>query len=150
MPWLARSSAFIPTNLPIIAAMMISPPTMGVTVFWQWVNQTYNASFNFGNRNASSTITNRQMAESYLLACGSSITAALTLRKMTNLIFGNRTGLVASIANSIVVYGAVAFSSSLNVYCMRRTEIDSGVSVMDPDTMESCGKSKVAAEMAIR
>ena len=59
LPWLARSSAFVPSNLPIIAAMMMSPPTMATTVFWQWVNQTYNAVFNFGNRNASSTITNR-------------------------------------------------------------------------------------------
>ena len=150
VPFFARSSAFVVSNIPIVTAMMLSPPTIATTVFWQWVNQTYNAVFNFGNRNASSTITDRQMAESYALACGSSITAALTLRKMTNIVFGNRTGLLASVANSIVVYGAVAFSSSLNVYCMRKTEMDSGVSVMEPDTMQSVGKSKVAAEMAIR
>lgn len=150
VPFIARSSAFVPANVPIIAAMMLSPPTMGTTIFWQWVNQTYNAGFNFGNRNASSTITTRQMAESYFLAVASSITAALTLRKLTNIVFGNRTGVLASVANSIVVYGAVAFSSSLNVYCMRKTEMETGVSVMDPHTMQSLGKSKIAAEMAIQ
>jgi len=54
IPWFARTSAFIPANLPIIAAMMLSAPTPFNTVFWQWVNQTYNAGFNYGNRNASS------------------------------------------------------------------------------------------------
>jgi len=57
MPWFARTSAFVTVNIPIIAAMMLSPPTMFNTIFWQWVNQTYNAVFNFGNRNASSTTT---------------------------------------------------------------------------------------------
>ncbi len=57
VPWLARTSAFMPTNLPIIGAMMLAAPTPFNTIFWQWVNQTYNAGFNYGNRNASSTTT---------------------------------------------------------------------------------------------
>jgi len=38
IPWYARTSAFIPTNLPIIAAMSMTPPTPFNTMFWQWVN----------------------------------------------------------------------------------------------------------------
>jgi hypothetical protein len=34
IPWFARSSAFMPTNLPIIGAMMLSPPTPFNTIFW--------------------------------------------------------------------------------------------------------------------
>ena len=51
--FVTRVSAFVPTNIPIICAMMLSPPTTKSTIFWQWINQTYNAGFNYGNRNAS-------------------------------------------------------------------------------------------------
>jgi hypothetical protein len=34
IPWFARSSAFMPTNLPIIGAMMLSAPTPFNTIFW--------------------------------------------------------------------------------------------------------------------
>jgi len=34
VPWFARTSAFVPTNLPIIGAMMLSAPTPFNTVFW--------------------------------------------------------------------------------------------------------------------
>ena len=36
--WPARISSFIPTNYMIIAPMLLSPPTLFNTVFWQWVN----------------------------------------------------------------------------------------------------------------
>lgn len=51
--WPARVSSFIPTNYMIIAPMLLSAPTIFNTVFWQWVNFTYIASLNYGNRNAS-------------------------------------------------------------------------------------------------
>ena len=73
----------------------------------------------------------------------------MTLRKLTGLVLGGRTGSAVTVANSIVNYGAVAFSSGLNVYFMRKGEIDSGIAVMDPVTLEPVGKSKKAAEMAI-
>lgn len=119
IPFFARVSAFIPMNLPIFVGMILSPPTMKATVFWQWVNQTYNAGFNYGNRNASSVVPLSETIKSYGMACASSISAALVLRKITSVAFGGRTGLVARVANSFALYAAVAFSSSLNVYCMR-------------------------------
>jgi hypothetical protein len=150
VPWFARTSAFMPTNLPIIGAMMLAAPTPFNTIFWQWVNQTYNAGFNYGNRNASSTTTVSQLLQSYALAVTASISAAMTLRKITGLVLGGRTGAAVTVANSIVNYGAVGFSSSLNVYFMRSGEIASGISVMDPETNEVVGTSKIAAETAIK
>lgn len=38
IPWHMRVSAFIPTNLPIFLGMVLSPPTMGMTLLWQWLN----------------------------------------------------------------------------------------------------------------
>ena len=61
IPWAMRTSAFVPTNIPIITGMLISPPGQFWTIFWQWLNQTYNAGLNYGNRNASSTQTNYEL-----------------------------------------------------------------------------------------
>jgi hypothetical protein len=54
IPWAMRMSAFIPTNVPIIFGILMTAPTPFNTALWQWVNQTYNAGLNYGNRNASS------------------------------------------------------------------------------------------------
>lgn len=99
IPFFARVSAFVPMNLPIFVGMILSPPSLKATVFWQWINQTYNAGFNYGNRNASSPVTLSEVFQSYCLALGSSITAALGLRKMTSIVFGSRTGILATICN---------------------------------------------------
>jgi len=44
--------------MPIAFGMIITAPTPFNTVLWQWINQTYNAALNYGNRNASSNYTN--------------------------------------------------------------------------------------------
>lgn len=54
IPWVMRVSSFLPTNIPIAFGFIIARPTPFNTIFWQWINQTYNALFNYGNRNASS------------------------------------------------------------------------------------------------
>lgn len=55
IPWPMRMSSFIPVNLPISYGMIIVAPTPVNTIFWQFLNQTYNAMINYGNRNASSS-----------------------------------------------------------------------------------------------
>lgn len=54
IPWTARMSSFLPLNLPISFGLIITPPTPFNTILWQWINQSYNAQNNYGNRNASS------------------------------------------------------------------------------------------------
>jgi len=58
LPWAMRLSSFVPINMPIAFGMIITAPTPFNTVLWQWINQTYNAALNYGNRNASSNYTN--------------------------------------------------------------------------------------------
>ena len=67
--------------MPIAFGMIITAPTPFNTILWQWVNQTYNACLNYGNRNASSNYTNLDIMKSYGAACLSSITVALAIRK---------------------------------------------------------------------
>lgn len=50
VPAMFRVCAFAPANIPICAGMLMTPPTTFNVVFWQWVNQTYNAGFNYSNR----------------------------------------------------------------------------------------------------
>ncbi len=59
----------------------------------------------------------------------------MTLRKIMNFAIGARTGVIATVANSVVNYGAVGASSGLNVYFMRSSETKSGIDVMDPETL---------------
>lgn len=57
IPWACRVSSFLPMNLPIAFGFIVAAPTPFNTIFWQAINQTYNASFNYGNRNATSVYT---------------------------------------------------------------------------------------------
>ena len=53
IPYPMRISAFVPANMPIMAGIILTPPTPMNSLFWQWLNQTYNAGLNYGNKNAS-------------------------------------------------------------------------------------------------
>jgi hypothetical protein len=50
IPLAFRMCSFVATNVPIIAGMLLAPPTIPNTVFWQWLNQSYNAGYNYSNR----------------------------------------------------------------------------------------------------
>ena len=147
--FVCRVSAFVPMNVPIIGAMMLSPPTVMSTIFWQWTNQTYNAGFNYGNRNATSKTTDMELLQSYLIACSSACITATILRKITNPLLAGSTGVALALANAVVNYGAVGISSSLNLFFMRQAEIKKGISVLDPETGELVGTSKAAAHQAV-
>lgn len=82
IPWIMRLTSFIPVNIPISFGMIITAPTPVNTILWQFINQTYNAAMNYGNRNASSTYTKEDIAKSYSAACLTSIGVALGLRKI--------------------------------------------------------------------
>eukprot|EP00354_Favella_ehrenbergii_P003330 CAMPEP_0170462006 /NCGR_PEP_ID=MMETSP0123-20130129/7682_1 /TAXON_ID=182087 /ORGANISM="Favella ehrenbergii, Strain Fehren 1" /LENGTH=237 /DNA_ID=CAMNT_0010727135 /DNA_START=30 /DNA_END=743 /DNA_ORIENTATION=- len=134
--WATRTSAFVPTNIPIIVGMLCSPPTQMYTVFWQWLNQTYNAGLNYGNRNASSTQTTSELLQAYCIATGTAIGVAGSLRAMSGLMLKGQTGGIAQFLTYFIGYAAVASSSSANVYAMRMGEIKSGVAVRDEEGNE--------------
>jgi hypothetical protein len=45
IPWPCRMSAFTPVNVPIVAGMLYSAPTVFNTILWQWVNQSVRSVF---------------------------------------------------------------------------------------------------------
>jgi sideroflexin-5 len=71
----------MPANLPISAGMLLSPPGAWQLVF-QWLNQSYNAGFNYANRNASVPLDTTQLATSYAVATGTAVGAAFGLGRV--------------------------------------------------------------------
>jgi len=131
VPWVMRMCAFVPTNLPIIFGMLMTPPTPMNTAFWQWINQTYNAGMNFGNRNASSQQTASDIMFGYTAAVTSSITISVGLRKLSHNMTKGLQGGMAVLATSIISYLAVASAGFLNTYCMRMGEMKRGIKIYD-------------------
>lgn len=145
-----RLSSFVPINIPIAFGMIITAPTPFNTILWQWVNQSYNAALNYGNRNASSTYTTQDITKSYILACAASIIVALGIRKGLSRYTKSMTGSKLVMMNSVSSFFACSTAGMLNAWFMRQTELETGIDVVDPNNRETIvGKSKVAANRAV-
>jgi hypothetical protein len=129
-----RMSAFIPVQLPISFGMLMTAPTPFNTILWQWVNQTYNALMNYGNRNASSTYTTKDIAVSYASAVTIAIALSLGIRKAVAPLTRGSTGATMVFGNTVSTYVACACAGFSNAYLMRQTEINNGINVIHPET----------------
>ena len=149
IPWALRFSSFLPMNLPISFGFIFAAPTPFNTIFWQWINQTYNAALNYENRNASSTYTTEDIVKSYTVATSSAIAVALAIRKAVEKQANQMKGGKLVLLNSVSSFVACALSGFLNAYFMRQTEIQKGIDVCDKETGKSYGKSKICAQTAV-
>lgn len=148
IPWVCRLSSFLPCNVPIAFGFIIAKPTPFNTIFWQWINQTYNALMNYGNRNATSLYTTEDILKSYAAAVTSSIGVALGIRKALSGYTRNLTGARLIIANAISSFFACSIAGYLNAKFMRKTELERGIDITDQDG-NIIGKSKAAAHKAV-
>ena len=144
IPWIMRLSSFLPCNIPIAFGFIIAKPTPFNTIFVNWVNQTYNALMNYGNRNATSLYTTEDILKSYIVASGSSIAVALGIRKALSGYSRNTVGARLILLNSFSSFWACATAGYLNAFFMRKTELEKGVEIQDNDG-KIVGKSKIAA-----
>lgn len=119
IPWPMRMSSFIPMNMPIAFGLIIAAPTPFNTIFWQWINQTYNAAVNYGNRNASSVYTQEDIVKSYTAATVTSIVVALGIRKVLESRTRTMKGAKLLVFNSISSFFAISSAGFLNAYLMR-------------------------------
>ncbi|GAB9472220.1 hypothetical protein Gpo141_00009403 [Globisporangium polare] len=147
LPLYFRLSAFVPVNIPICAGMILAPPTLGNTIFWQWVNQSYNAGFNYSNRNASSEQDNSTIFKSYATASIVSCVTAVGLGRAVETAKSLSPG-VRSALRKTVPFVAVASAGAFNAVSMRFNEYTEGIDIMDDDG-EVRGRSVAAGRQSL-
>ena len=136
---LFRMSAFMPVNLPITAGMLLSGPG-AAQLFWQWINQSYNAGFNFANRNVKdgSAPDLRSIGLSYAVATGTAVGMSWGLGRVVQRIQAKVGGAPGSQSFGVKLltrgmpWFAVASAGAANVLAMRYNEGVEGITVMTP------------------
>lgn len=135
-----RMSAQVPMNMTITGAMMTFYRTTPAVIFWQWVNQSFNALVNYTNRSGDAEISTGMLMKAYFSATGAALTVALGL----NTVVKNLPPLVGR----FVPFAAVAAANCVNIPLMRQRELLHGIPVFDADG-NKLGESKVAAKYAV-
>lgn len=122
-----RLSAFIPTNMPVAAGMLIHGPTgPAAAAFWQWMNQSCNAACNYANRSGAEIDTGK-ILQSYALAVGVSMAMAVIMGKIV------KANPFLQTLGLFVPYFSVCCASTANMGFTRMEEMRVGVPVYDGD-----------------
>ncbi|EFA77965.1 sideroflexin [Heterostelium album PN500] len=147
IPLAFRMCSFLPINVVICAGLILPNPAIGTTIFWQWINQSYNIALNHANRNASNTMSTQQIFKSYVSAVGISCSLAVGLG------YGVNRLKIPSVAvqnglKMLVPFTAVTTAGVANVLIMRGNEMKDGIDVKDKFG-QIHGKSQEAGKMAV-
>uniref|UniRef100_A0AAY4B3F5 Sidoreflexin n=1 Tax=Denticeps clupeoides TaxID=299321 RepID=A0AAY4B3F5_9TELE len=140
MNLIGRMSFQVPGGMAITGFMLQFYRTVPAVVFWQWVNQSFNALVNYTNRNAASPITLKQIGIAYATATSTALATAVGL----NLYTKRAPPLVAR----WVPFVAVAAANCVNIPMMRQQEILNGIVVTD-ENGNKLGHSRKAAVTGI-
>ncbi|OQR80274.1 sideroflexin-3-like [Tropilaelaps mercedesae] len=137
---IGRMSAQVPMNMMITGCMMAFYKTTPQVLFWQWVNQSFNAVVNYSNRSGKDPLSQSQLAFSYVCATSGALVTAIGLNSLT--------GRMPTLVGRFVPFAAVAAANCVNIPMMRMKEIQKGITVMS-DTDQELGQSPTAAKRAI-
>lgn len=149
LPWIMRISSFLPMNVPLNVGFILAPPTLVNTVGIHVINQSYNATMNYGNANASSPYTSADITKGAIAAVGSSVGVALTIRQINLKRSAAAKGPKLILLNAATSTIACAAGGFANNWFMRSAEMANGITLNDPETGVEIGKSKIAAKSAV-
>ncbi|KAG7190270.1 hypothetical protein KM043_006388 [Ampulex compressa] len=136
-----RMSFQVPGGMAVTGAMLQFYRTTTAVVFWQWVNQSFNALVNYTNRNANSPVTTNQLGVAY----ASATTAAMITAIGCKTFWQKRANPLMA---RYVPFAAVAAANCVNIPLMRQNEIKNGIEVSD-ENGRKLAKSKIAAVKGI-
>jgi hypothetical protein len=124
LPIPARMCAFVPMNVPIGFGLICMPATMFNIVFFNVVNQTYNAMMNYANGSGTEDSL-KYTAISYSLAVASSISTGMLLKRR---FAGAKMGVIQEGIIRILPSGIAGF---LNLFFMRSDYFIKGINFKD-------------------
>ncbi|KAI1894342.1 hypothetical protein AGOR_G00114830 [Albula goreensis] len=112
MNMIGRMSFQVPGGMAITGFMLQFYRTVPAVVFWQWVNQSFNALVNYTNRNAASPITPKQIGVAYVTATSTALATAVGLNLYTKR--------APPLVSRWVPFAAVAAANCVNIPMMRQ------------------------------
>ncbi|CAH6950289.1 Sfxn3 [Phodopus roborovskii] len=137
---IGRMSAQVPMNMTITGCMLTFYRQTPTVVFWQWVNQSFNAIVNYSNRSGDAPITVRQLGTAYVSATTGAVATALGLKSLTKHL--------PPLVGRFVPFAAVAAANCINIPLMRQRELQVGIPVTD-EAGQRLGHSVTAAKQGI-
>ncbi|KAL8425674.1 hypothetical protein Efla_003994 [Eimeria flavescens] len=154
VPPYLRLAAVAPLNVPICAGLLLTAPTVLNSVFWQWINQTYSAAFNYAQGNHPQTEKEKaeqraNLIKGYRQAVAVVVSVGLAVGLNTWLRRLKANPVVLKILQGTVPFTAVAGANVANIYCMRGHECINGIQVFT-EGGQPLGISKRAGVEAVK